>query len=304
MGDRDHLRDDELLHFVDGELAFHERRAAEAHFRTCDACTARRNLFAALGARLGPRHGETFRETFRETASGGLEPRELPTADGRTRLQSRLALESHRASTGWLLPIAGPARWAAAACVVGIVAVAIARLGQVGPGGPVNLAEHRASAVAVEPDALPVAALTPGATVDVEAAALCAGAPQIQEIAAPVRLAVLKSYGMEQVPADQYELDYLITPALGGAPEARNLWPQRYAERIWNAGVKDQLEDLLPRLVCEGRLDLRTAQRDIAANWVAAYRKYFKTGAPLTPSTAMAGLAAITLLTGRNLTFD
>ena len=83
---------------------------------------------------------------------------------------------------------------------------------------------------------------------------------------------------MESVPADQYELDYLITPQLGGAPDARNLWPQRYQARVWNAGVKDQLEDLLPRLVCEGRLDLRTAQRDIAADWVSAYRKYFRNG--------------------------
>jgi hypothetical protein len=48
--------------------------------------------------------------------------------------------------------------------------------------------------------------------------------------------------------------------------------------------------------VCEGRVDLRTAQRDIAADWVAAYRKYFKTGAPLKPSTAMVSLAAFTFL--------
>ena len=28
-----------------------------------------------------------------------------------------------------------------------------------------------------------------------------------------------------------YELDYLITPELGGAPTVQNLWPQRYASR-------------------------------------------------------------------------
>jgi len=93
------------------------------------------------------------------------------------------------------------------------------------------------------------------------------------------------------VPPDEYELDYLITPQLGGSPDPRNLWPQRYGARVWNASVKDQLEDLLPRLVCEGRVDLRTAQKDIAADWVSAYRKYFKTAAPLRPSTAFASLA-------------
>ena len=55
--------------------------------------------------------------------------------------------------------------------------------------------------------------------------------------------------------------------------------------------MKDQLEDLLPRLVCEGQVDLRTAQRDIAADWVAAYRKYFRTISPLRPATALASLS-------------
>jgi hypothetical protein len=88
---------------------------------------------------------------------------------------------------------------------------------------------------------------------------------------------------MSDVPSDEYELDYLITPELGGAPDARNLWPQRYAAGAWNARVKDELERLLPRLVCDGRVDLQAAQHDIARDWIAAYRKYFKTNTPLLP---------------------
>ena len=49
----------------------------------------------------------------------------------------------------------------------------------------------------------------------------------------------------------------------------------------WNALVKDELERLLPSLVCSGRLDLATAQRDMATDWIAAYRKYFRTSEPL-----------------------
>jgi hypothetical protein len=45
--------------------------------------------------------------------------------------------------------------------------------------------------------------------------------------------------------------------------------------------VKDQLETLLPEMVCEGSLPLQTAQRDIAADWIAAYKKYFHTDVPL-----------------------
>jgi hypothetical protein len=34
-------------------------------------------------------------------------------------------------------------------------------------------------------------------------------------------------------------------------------------------------------MVCTGKLDLSTAQRDIATDWIAAYKKYFHTDKPL-----------------------
>jgi hypothetical protein len=45
--------------------------------------------------------------------------------------------------------------------------------------------------------------------------------------------------------------------------------------------VKDQLEQLLPRLVCEGAISLEVAQRDMATNWIDAYKRYFRTDLPL-----------------------
>jgi hypothetical protein len=42
------------------------------------------------------------------------------------------------------------------------------------------------------------------------------------------------------------------------------------------------LEDHLRNLVCDGQLDLATAQREIATNWIEAYKKYFHTDRPLT----------------------
>jgi hypothetical protein len=96
-----------------------------------------------------------------------------------------------------------------------------------------------------------------------------------------VKQDVVRAYLMENVPADQYELDYLITPELGGAPDARNLWPQRYRSRVWNAYVKDQLERMLPGKVCRGEVDLVTAQHEIADDWVSAYKKYFATDVPI-----------------------
>jgi len=71
-----------------------------------------------------------------------------------------------------------------------------------------------------------------------------------------------------------------VTPALGGLDDIRNLWPHSYAS-LWNARVKDALEDRLRAMVCDGRLDLADARREIATNWIGAYKKYFHTDHPL-----------------------
>jgi hypothetical protein len=86
---------------------------------------------------------------------------------------------------------------------------------------------------------------------------------------------------MEKVSDRMYELDALITPELGGTTAPQNLWPQRYASPVWNARVKDELEQLLPRLVCANQLELAQAQREIAIDWIAAYKRYFKSDLPL-----------------------
>ncbi len=131
--------------------------------------------------------------------------------------------------------------------------------------------------MAVDRGALPSSTLTPGATWNVSVAELCAtGTRELRPIPLAVRQQVLRNYGMENVPTDEYELDYLITPELGGAPDARNLWPQRYGSRVWNAHVKDDLERLLPRMVCNQEIRLETAQREIARDWIAAYRTYLQ----------------------------
>lgn len=45
--------------------------------------------------------------------------------------------------------------------------------------------------------------------------------------------------------------------------------------------MKDDLEDRLRDMVCAGSLDLTEAQKEIAENWIAAYKKYFDTEQPL-----------------------
>jgi hypothetical protein len=92
---------------------------------------------------------------------------------------------------------------------------------------------------------------------------------------------VFEEYGVTPPRPDAYEVDYLITPELGGATDIRNLWPEPYRDTVWNAHVKDQLEDRLHEMVCHGEVDLATAQHDISTDWIAAYRKYFHADRPV-----------------------
>ena len=54
----------------------------------------------------------------------------------------------------------------------------------------------------------------------------------------------------------------------------RNLWPESNHTSSWNSYVKHALERKLHKLACAGKLDLETAQSEIASNCVEAYQKY------------------------------
>jgi hypothetical protein len=129
----------------------------------------------------------------------------------------------------------------------------------------------------------PRSGLTPGATVEVSREAMCATGTEPARPAIPVVVAgeVFRKYGIHDPRPRAYEVDYLIPPDLGGSADMRNLWPQPYSEGTWNARVKDALEDRLRTMVCAGSLDLATAQRALADDWIGAYKRYFRTSEPL-----------------------
>jgi hypothetical protein len=86
-----------------------------------------------------------------------------------------------------------------------------------------------------------------------------------------------------------YEIDHLIPLCLGGSDDPSNLWPQprRSIEERWNAEAKDRLERLMCNMVCEGQIDIATAQEAFATDWIAAYQKYYEGGKrPISEPTA------------------
>jgi cytochrome c-type biogenesis protein CcmH/NrfF len=73
------------------------------------------------------------------------------------------------------------------------------------------------------------------------------------------------------------EVDHLISLELGGSNDAKNLWPQPYVG-VWNARMKDALENRLHAMVCKGQISLPDAQHSIATDWKAAWVKYVNKG--------------------------
>lgn len=73
-------------------------------------------------------------------------------------------------------------------------------------------------------------------------------------------------YGItEGCPGPNFELDHLVSLEIGGSDELSNLWPQPIKE----ARIKDhEVEDVLPKLICSGKISLSDAQDCIRKEWV------------------------------------
>ena len=274
--DQRHPSDEALLRAIDGELSGRRRMRLDAHLSGCDPCRTRLQTM------------QSSADAGSAACRSGAGLSGVALDEVRARLRSSLVHRSAELDRSWRFQLA---RRMGQAPAVGLATAVLALLAVGGILMRFAIDERPSTAAAfVEPGALPIAALTPGATEHVTADDLCAGrGPSRRPVAPAVRQAVLRDYGMEHLPDADYELDYLITPELGGSSDRRNLWPERYGSRLWNARVKDQLEELLPRMVCDGRVELAAAQRDIAADWIAAYKKYFNTAAPLPPRVAALG---------------
>lgn len=70
-----------------------------------------------------------------------------------------------------------------------------------------------------------------------------------------------------------FEIDHEASLELGGSNDIRNLWPEPYTG-LWNAHIKDRLEDKLAAMVRADKIGLADAQFQISHDWVSAYLKY------------------------------
>ncbi len=255
MTNDSHPSDQELLLAADGELPAARVRWLQEHVARCETCSRRKQELEAGLADFVRVRGQDLSTRF----PAAVERR----AELRVRLAQAQARDHNQRT--WLLV-------ASAAC-------ALILLGLLAGGRWLPGLERQRYVLVVS---VPNRVLTPGLAMQASKDALCSASPSKNRLVpVPLRRQVFEEYGIQQASPQAYEVDYLITPALGGADDIRNLWPQSYSATVWNAKVKDELEDRLHDLVCEGQIDLETAQRDIAADWVGAYKKYFHTDKPL-----------------------
>ena len=266
-----HLSDQELVLAADGELSSARAEQVAAHLVECWPCRARKQELELAIA------------DFVRLQRGHLDPLLPPPAGPRALLKAQLAeLAStpqpwRTASLSASLPAWSRVfawKQAAAALLFGVTIAA-------GYHFWIPTAALHPALRSV-PVSFPEPSLTPGAVATVNRDQICAS-PEPKNRTVPVALQhkVFEEYGIPTAEPRAYEVDYLITPALGGADDIRNLWPQSYSSAVWNAHVKDELEDRLHAMVCDGGLDLVAAQHDISSDWIAAYKKYFHTDEPL-----------------------
>jgi hypothetical protein len=83
--------------------------------------------------------------------------------------------------------------------------------------------------------------LIPGLTRPVSISEVCSMPHEevIREVPNSLRQQIFEEYGVKVTNEDDYEIDYLIAPGLGGADDIHNLWPEPYKSPEWNAPVKD-----------------------------------------------------------------
>jgi hypothetical protein len=137
---------------------------------------------------------------------------------------------------------------------------------------------------------LPDLKMTPGAVRTTNPDDVCSrpghkvSTKDVRNVPESVKKAVYKAYGN---PGGNHtgfcagprgcEVDHLISLELGGSNDITNLWPTPYVG-VWNASMKDRLENKLHYMVCKGEIPLTQAQHEIATNWKAAWVKYVNKG--------------------------
>ena len=276
-----HTSDEDLLLFADGELPARRATRIREHLAACWDCRTR---MAEMEGTIGE-----FMRMHRETLDPQLPPIEGPRAQLKARLAELTTGKYRWQRLRFFLNM----RVLALGCALALLAMLGVRLIY-----RQSLRPDESGAVAYA-ESLPNPDFTPGVTTAAAVSDICSMNHDdvVRLVPGTLQQKVFQEYGMREAPAASYEVDFLISPGLGGAEDLRNLWPEPRYNTMWSSFVKDQLEDYLHQSVCDGKLRLATAQQDIANNWISAYKKYFHTDKPVANGSKADASSASSLFT-------
>ena len=249
-----HLSDQDLVRLVDGELSRKRAALARDHLGVCSLCRARSASMEAASADFAGLHQRT------------IEPQLLATTGPRAVLKARLAETVAERTWPRVLQLFSPRlsyAWLGLAFLITLLA----------GRWLLQRAPREGSLAAMT---VPDSRLTPGATRPVSIGDVCSMPHEevVRGVPGDLREQVFREYGIANARPQDYEIDYLIAPGLGGTEDIHNLWPEPSVSTAWNAHDKDALEERLHQMVCADEIDLPTAQKAIASDWILAYKKY------------------------------
>jgi hypothetical protein len=122
---------------------------------------------------------------------------------------------------------------------------------------------------------LPDSACTPGAIFpNATTDQICQSgyASSVRNVPTSEKDQVYAEYDIASHYSGQYEVDHLVSLELGGSNDIANLWPEA-ASPTPGFHQKDQVENYLHSQVCSGAMPLKTAQIEIATNWLTVYNQ-------------------------------
>jgi hypothetical protein len=121
---------------------------------------------------------------------------------------------------------------------------------------------------------LPDPTFTPGAVMTTDMTVVCQhSTKERRRVSSEVHREAFAEYGLSYPQArGAFEVDHLIPLELSGDNTIANLWPEA-AEPVPGFHEKDRVENFLHKQVCSGAMRLADAQRQIATDWIAVWRR-------------------------------
>lgn len=120
---------------------------------------------------------------------------------------------------------------------------------------------------------LPDFACSPGAVLTTDSKVICVSGytKTVRNVTEATKKKVFAEYGIPYSQRSNYEVDHIISLELGGSNDISNLYPESYLIKN-GAKTKDIFENYLHKQICNGKMEVAEAQKQISSDWFYYYQ--------------------------------